>query len=229
MPNFRPVDRNIKFIAVDGEAQLLPGTFGHAVNFLVVTELDVTPFIETYRNDATGSPAYHPSVLLKVILFGYSRGLIGSRAIAAACRQHVHFIALSGDSDLDFSTLAGFVSRHGQAIQSLFTQLLVICNREGAIGHEIFAIDGMKLPSNAAKSRSGLREDLAREGQKVERAVEKLLAEYRRRMPRRSSRHRSSGCVKRRRSSGCESTPVRSGPGLRSTPRTVSARAASRC
>ncbi len=180
MPNFRSVDRNLKFIAVDFDAQILPGTFEHAVSVLVDQELDLTPFIETYRNDATGAPAYHPSILLKVILFGYSRGLISSRAIAAACRQHVQFIALSVDSQPDFSALAGFVSRHTEAIQSLFTQVLVICNREGLIGHEMFAIDGVKLPSNAAKSRSGLREDFEREAQKVEQSVEKMLAEHRR-------------------------------------------------
>ena len=180
MPNFRPVDRNLKFLAVDFEAQILPGTFEHAVSVLVDQELDLSPFIETYRNDDTGAPAYHPAVLLKVILFGYSRGLISSRAIAAACRQHVQFIALSADSHPDFSTIAGFVSRHADAIQSLFTQVLVICNREGLIGHEMFAIDGVKLPSNAAKSRSGLRKDFEREAQKVEQSVEKMLAEHRR-------------------------------------------------
>ena len=180
MPNFRPVDRNLKFIAVDFEAQILPGTFEHAVSVLVDQELDLSPFVETYRNDDTGAPAYHPSILLKVILFGYSRGLISSRAIAAACRQHVQFMALSADSHPDFSTIAGFVSRHSEAIQSLFTQVLLICDREGLIGREMFAIDGVKLPSNAAKSRSGLREDFEREAQKVERTVEKMLAEHRR-------------------------------------------------
>lgn len=163
MPNFRPVDRNLKFIAVDFEAQILPGTFEHAVSVLVDQELDLTPFIETYRNDDTGAPAYHPSILLKVILFGYSRGLISSRAIAAACRKHVQFIALSADSHPDFSTIACFVSRHGEAIHSLFTQVLVICNREGLIGHEMFAIDGVKLPSNASKARSGTRAEFQRE------------------------------------------------------------------
>lgn len=179
MPNFRSVERHLKFLAIDFEEQLLPGTFEHAVSVLVDKELDLSPFIEGYRNDDTGAPAYHPAVLLKVILFGYSRGLISSRAIAAACRKHVQFMVLSGDSQPDFSTIAGFVSRHGEAIQSLFTQVLVICGREGLIGHEMFAIDGVKLPSNAAKSRSGLREDFEREAQKVGQAVEKMLAEHR--------------------------------------------------
>lgn len=179
MPNFRPVERHLKFLAVDFEAQLLPGTFEHAVSVLVDQELDLSPFIETYRNDETGAPAYHPAVLLKIILFSYSRGLISSRAIAAACRQHVQFMVLSGDSQPDFSTIAGFVSHHGEAIQALFTQVLVICAREGLIGREMFAIDGVKLPSNAAKSRSGLREDFEREAQKVDKAVQKMLAEHR--------------------------------------------------
>lgn len=114
-------------------AKLLPGTFEHAVSVLVDHEPDLSPFIEAYRNDTTGAPAYHPAVLLKVILFGYSRGVISSRAIAAACCQHVQFMVPSGDSQPDFSTIAGFVSRHGEAIQSLFTQALVICAREELI------------------------------------------------------------------------------------------------
>jgi transposase len=180
MPNFRPVERHLKFLAFDFEAQLLPGTFEHAVSVLVEEELDLTPFVETYRNDETGAPAYHPGVLLKVILFGYSRGLISSRAIATACCQHVQFMVLSGDSQPDFSTIAGFVSRHDKAIQALFTQVLMICGREGLIGGEMFTIDGVKLPSNAAKAKSGLREDFEREAQKIEKAVEKMVAEHRR-------------------------------------------------
>jgi hypothetical protein len=65
MPNFRPVGRNLKFLTLDFEARILPGTFEHAVSVLVDQELDLSPFIETYRNDDPGAPAYHPSVLLK--------------------------------------------------------------------------------------------------------------------------------------------------------------------
>jgi len=229
MPNFRPIDRNLALIPIDFDAQILPGTFEHAVSVLVDTELDLTPFIETYRNDDTGAPAYHPSILLKVILFGYSRGLISSRAIAAACRKHVQFIALSADSHPDFSTIAGFVSRHGEAIQSLFTQVLVICNREGLIGHEMFAIDGVKLPSNAAKSRSGLREDFEREAKRSNSPWRRCWRSTGGRMPRRWSRSRSGGSARSRRSSGFGPMRSRSGPGWRSTPASASGRAASRC
>lgn len=88
---------------------------------------------------------------------------ISSRAIASADREHLQFIAPSADSPLDFSIIPCFVSRRGESILTGFTQNLVICNREELIGHQIFAIHGMKLPSNVAKFRLGLREDSERE------------------------------------------------------------------
>ena len=45
-----------------------------------------------------GSTAYPPAMLLKVVLFAYSQGIVSSRGIERACREHVTFIALSGDS-----------------------------------------------------------------------------------------------------------------------------------
>ena len=49
-------------------------------------------------NDDTGATAYPPAMLLKVVLFAYSRGIVSSRGIERACREHVTFIALCGDS-----------------------------------------------------------------------------------------------------------------------------------
>ena len=47
----------------------------------------------------------------------------------------------------------------GDNITQLFTQILYICDRQGLIGREMFAIDGVKLPSNASKAKSGTRAD----------------------------------------------------------------------
>lgn len=49
----------------------------------------------------------------------------------------------------------------------LFTEVLLVCDRQGLIGRELFAIDGVKLPSNAAKEKSGTRADLEREAAKI--------------------------------------------------------------
>ena len=107
MARFRDVDMQPKFIPVDFSRQILPGSFEHALHVLVDDELDMSPFAAALCNDEKGAPAYHPGVMLKIVLLGYSKGLISSRAIEAACRSHIVFMALSGDSQPHFSTIAG--------------------------------------------------------------------------------------------------------------------------
>jgi hypothetical protein len=110
MARYKTIDTSPRFIAVDLERQLLPGTFEHALNYLVDHQLDLSRFDTRYKNDLTGASAYPPAMLLKVVLFAYSRGIVSSRDIERACRDHVTFIALSGDSAPHFTTFAGFVS-----------------------------------------------------------------------------------------------------------------------
>jgi hypothetical protein len=54
-----------------------------------------------------------------------------------------------------------------------------VCDRQGLIGREMFAIDGVKLPSNASKAKSGTRADYRRQLEKMEKAANKLLAQHR--------------------------------------------------
>ena len=81
-------------IPVNLQEQLIPGTLEFAIHTLVEEKIDTAIFDERYRNDETGRFAYDPKVLLKVVLFGYSRGLISSRKIERACKDNVTFMAL---------------------------------------------------------------------------------------------------------------------------------------
>jgi len=179
MARYKPIDTSPRFIAVDLERQLLPGTFEHALNYLIDHRLDLSRFDTRYKNDLTGASAYPPAMLLKVVLFAYSRGIVSSRGIERACREHVTFIALSGDSAPHFTTFADFVSTLGNEIGPLFKEVLLICDRQGLIGREMFAIDGVKLPSNASKGKSGTRADFARQADKMEAAANAMLARHR--------------------------------------------------
>lgn len=179
MARYKPIDTSPRFIAVDLERQLLPGTFEHALNHLIDHEIDLSGFDARYKNDLTGASAYAPGMLLKVILFGYSQGIVGSRGIERACREHITFIALSGDSAPHFTTIAAFVSGLGDDIAPLFAQVLYLCDRQGLIGREMFAIDGVKLPGNASKSKSGTRADFERQAGKLEAAAQTMLARHR--------------------------------------------------
>jgi len=127
MARYKEIDRSPKFLPVDLSQQLLPGTFEHALNYLVDHELDLSRFDERFCNDATGAPAYPPAVLLKIILFAYSRGIVGSRPIEEACRENVVFMALSGDSAPHFTTVACFIRALGAEVTNVFTPRCCSC------------------------------------------------------------------------------------------------------
>jgi transposase len=167
-----------RFLAVDLSRQILPGSFEFALSHLI-DHLSLSAFHARFRNDAVGAPAYSPAVLLKIVLLAYSKGIMHSRDIEAACRENVQFIAISGDSHPHFTTIAHFVSTLRDAIAEVFTQVLVICQRQGLIGGHLFAIDGVKLPSNASKTKSGTRADFLRQAAKMRAQVAKIIEQHR--------------------------------------------------
>ncbi len=158
---------------------MLPGTFEHALNHLLDHAVDLSHFDARFRNDETGAPAYPPALLLKVVLFAYSRGIVSSRQIARACQEQITFIALCGDQAPHFTTIAKFVSTLGDDIARVFAAVLAVCDAQGLIGREMFAIDGVKLPSNASKHRSGTRADFERQAVKLEAAAATMLQRHR--------------------------------------------------
>jgi transposase len=168
-----------KFIPVHFEKQILPGTFEYSLNHLIDHELDLAIFHERYHNDETGCAAYDPKILLKIILFAYSRSITSSRRIAQACEENIIFMALSCDTKPHFTTIADFVSTMVKEIGKLFKEVLLVCDDLGLIGKEMFAIDGCKLPSNASKEWSGTKADFEKKASKMEKAIENILQKHR--------------------------------------------------
>ncbi len=164
-------------IPVSLEEQLVPGTLEFAIHTLVETRMDTSIFDDRYRNDETGRWAYDPKILLKIVLFGFSRGLIHSRKIERACKENVTFMALSCGEQPDHSTIAAFVSSMKGEISPLFRDILLVCEEEGLLGGTFFALDGCKLPSNASRECSGTIGGLKRKKEKIEKKVKRLLEE----------------------------------------------------
>ena len=179
MARYKPIDTSPRFLAVDLHKQLLPGSLAHAVDHLLDHDFDLSGFDARYRNDAAGASAYPPGMLLKVILCAYAEGVVSSRGIERLCREHVTFIALSGDTAPHFTTLAAFVSGLGDDVTELFAQVLYLCDKQGLIGRQMFAIDGVKLPSNASKARSGTRADFEKQAGKLEEAARTMIERHR--------------------------------------------------
>lgn len=167
-----------KFIPVHFDRQILPGTFEYSLHYLIDNEIDLSIFDLRYRNDETGAPAYNPVILLKIILYAYSRGIIFSRKIEQCCRENVIFMALSADTQPHFTTIAEFISSSGQEIIQLFLEILLICDEMGLTGKEMFALDGCKLPSNASKEWSGTRGDFQKKREKMEKAIRQIVKRH---------------------------------------------------
>jgi transposase len=148
------------FLSVNLQKQLLPDSFEYMLNEIVGTKIDLSVFDKKYKNDLTGASAVPPSVLLKLIIYGYYNGCISSRKIYELNNHNIIAKALTGDMDIHWTTIADFVSGNKEAVKETFIQVLMYSNELGLIGGENFAVDGLRLPSNASIDMSGTEEQL---------------------------------------------------------------------
>ena len=109
-------------LPINFKKQILPGTFEYTLYNLIDNKIDLSLFYKRVHNDETGAPAYDPAILLKIILFAYSRGIICSRPIARLCRENVICMALSADTSPHYTTIADFISSNAKEIIDLFTK-----------------------------------------------------------------------------------------------------------
>lgn len=126
MPNFKKYNYNQNaMVVINFEEQIQPGTFEFTLHRLIDNHIDLSAFYEKYSNDAGGRSAYDPAILLKIILYAYSKGITSSREIQRQCEQNIIFKALSCDSVPHFTSIASFISSYPDAIESVFTQVLI--------------------------------------------------------------------------------------------------------
>jgi len=181
MAKYKQYDyKQMVMLPISLEDQLAPGTLEFAIHTLVETRMDLSLFDEKYTNDETGRLAYDPKILLKIVLFAYSRGLTGSRRIEQACRENVVFMALSCGVRPDHSTICAFISSMKAEIAPLFRDVLLVCEEEGLLGGTFFALDGLKLSSNASMEWSGTHSQLLQKKERLEAKVKQLLEEHER-------------------------------------------------
>ena len=180
MPNFKPDNiRQRKLLDIDFLEVIGDDTFEYCLYVLLEREAMLSAFEATYKNDHGGRPAYEPKVLLRIILYGYSRGVTSSRVIASLCRTDMKFMALAGGETPHFTTIAEFVSSKPEAIADVFTRVLLICDNSGLVGREHFSIDGCKLPSDASKQWSGTHEQMQKKMEKMRALAKKIIEKHR--------------------------------------------------
>ena len=146
------------FLTIDLSEQLIPGTYEYTLKRLIDNKLDLSIFDRKYNNDYTGAAAIEPRILLKIVLYCYSMGVISSRKIAKMCKANMIVKALAEDIEPHYTTVSNFVSGMSNVIEKIFSQVLLVCNGMGLIRGKMFAIDGCRLPSNASKEWSGTKD-----------------------------------------------------------------------
>lgn len=179
MPKFIPYNYDqISMVLVDFREQIQPGTFEYALSHLIDNKLDISVFHPRFKNDEGGRPAYDPAILLKIVLFAYSKGITSSREIQWCCETNIIFKALSCDTVPHFTTIADFISGRQKDIEELFEQIVLTCYEQGLLGNELLAIDGCKMSSNAAKTHSGTIKELEAKREKIKRQIHYYLEEH---------------------------------------------------
>jgi transposase len=179
MPRYKTYTYDqLVMLPISLENQLVPGTLEHTINQLVENHIDLSVFEGRYNNDETGATAINPKVLLKIILLAYSKGMLSSRQMERACVENILFMALACGYSPDHSTIAHFVSSMQKEIESVFSNILLVCDELGLLGGTHFSLDGVKLSANVSKEWSGTFEELKHKRDKLQSKLEQLLAKH---------------------------------------------------
>jgi transposase len=115
-----------------------------------VRELDLAPFLAGYRADGQGNTAYHPRMMVALVMYCYCKGIRSSRAIEMATWDDVGARVICGGLHPDHATGARFAARHREPLKGLLVASLAACAREGLVRVDVAAGDGTKVKANAS-------------------------------------------------------------------------------
>jgi transposase len=137
--------------------------------------LDLTVFYNRYR--AEGHPAYHPLMMIKLLIYAYFRGVRSSRKIADLVANDIRFMYLAARQKPDFRTISDFRKRHLPEFLQLFVQIVQMCQGLGLVGMRHWAVDGTKIEANAGWKHGYTHEGLNDQSRIIERKIAAILDE----------------------------------------------------
>lgn len=141
----------------------------------VVDELDIKDIADSYSD--LGCHAYHPQMLIKVILYGYCIGIRSSRRIQKEIREDLIFMWLAGMQEPDFRTISDFRKDRIKDIRKLFNQVLEICYKLGMVQCGKISIDGTKIEANSGRNKITYRKKLEKSKARFEEKIDEIMKE----------------------------------------------------
>ena len=125
---------------------------------------------------ATGRPAYHPALLLKLYIYGYLNRIQSSRRLEREAQRNIELMWLTGRLAPDFKTIADFRRDNGKAIRKVCQQFVVLCRRLDLFSDSIIAIDGSKFKAVNNRDRNFTAAKLRARMAQIEESIERYLA-----------------------------------------------------
>jgi transposase len=126
---------------------------------------------------ATGRPAYHPSILLKIYVYGYLNRIQSSRRLERETQRNVELMWLTGRLMPDFKTIADFRKNNGKAIRAVCREFVVLCRQLNLFADAIVAIDGSKFKAVNNRDKNFTRAKMKRRMEQVEKSLDRYFAE----------------------------------------------------
>jgi transposase len=150
---------------------------GHLAVFLsdTVGDFDLSQIHEYYDKAEAGAPPFDPTMMVKILLYAYCRGITGSRRIMAAVEEDVAFKFLAAGNTPDFRTICQFRSLHIEPLKDIFKQVILLCRNAGLVKLDAAALDGTKMKGNASLSKSKTKDALVEEDARLEKEINDAL------------------------------------------------------
>lgn len=142
-----------------------------------VEQLDLAMFEAAYRADGAGRPPYDPALMVALLLFAYCDGARSSREIERRCHRDIAYRVICGNRAPDHVSIARFRTRHREALNGLFVQVLRLLAEAGMVRVGLIALDGTKLRGNARGVRNRTAAQLDAEIAELAGQVEAMLAD----------------------------------------------------
>ena len=124
----------------------------------VVDSMDFSAFDEKYAG--AGHPAYHPRILMKVLVMGVMDRVRSSRRLAKSARENIVYFYLSEKVSPDFRTISDFRKDNPEIVKEAFRHTVALGKQEGILDLSYLSTDGSKIKANASNRRALTREEL---------------------------------------------------------------------
>jgi transposase len=142
-----------------------------------VDELDLAALgFDGVVPEATGRPAYHPSTLLKLYLYGYLNRVQSSRRLEREAQRNVEVMWLTGRLTPDFKTIADFRKDNGPAIRATCRQFVVLCRQLDLFSEATVAIDGSKFKAVNSRDKNFTPNQIQRRIEQIEASIDRYLS-----------------------------------------------------